>query len=332
MGDMDNFWNYNGKLTNCYTQAVLTCIIQGSSFENLIIFEIATTVPWGIIYKAGDPNRMIDCYIDPDTGIDRAFDILGIPYDKQYWPKGVWEEEAFRVLDVWLEEGPVIAGPLHMGSLPYLPQSSLFFGVDHYIVVKENVKGGYIVCDPEYTASAFLSTEQFHKACITGNLTEGSGSYTIRKTGNLSGDICLTETNIDRIVYYAIENRLQADSLENGGSHGWKKLISDLPKIYENTSLVRGLYYVLQNRMQKSFLCGIFFRYAGNFITGLEFPVMRDLCKLEEIQIETISRLLRLLLEKMRFDSTQFIKTAERIRLNEKAMTDCMKEIYDYRS
>jgi hypothetical protein len=70
--------------------------------------------------------------MDPDLGLERAVDSLGARWRTEHPPGPV---KARGLLRRALEEGPVLAGPLDLSSLPYHDGHEQLRGVDHYVVI-----------------------------------------------------------------------------------------------------------------------------------------------------------------------------------------------------
>lgn len=74
----------------------------------------------------------------PDQGISLALRNLGFQFDEFYLNEDPPKQEfVLSKLSDFLKNGPVIAGPLDMGKLTYIPYAKDLKGVDHYITVYE---------------------------------------------------------------------------------------------------------------------------------------------------------------------------------------------------
>lgn len=230
------------------------------SFKNLIYFELATSVPFGIKYKPYDPKRMLDCYLDPDIGIENALELFAIPYETKYWPKGIKSMEAFQYLDRWLAESPVLLGPIDMGCLVYLPQYHLYSGLDHYIVIVKKGEGCYWVCDPEKIPFAIITEEQLHKACISGSLEEGRGSYTIRRVLKKKDVLDITDELLNKILKKGLNNYKNSLESNYGGHLGLNQFAEDVREHLKDPSTSRALNHVFTNKIQNCILLEYFYK------------------------------------------------------------------------
>lgn len=286
-------------MMNCYTQAILTVLMDNLSFENLIKFEIASSVPFGVVYKSNDPNRTLDCYIDPDLGIDKALNQFSIPFEVKYWAKGCDSTEAIENLDDWLEDSPVVLGPVNMGKLTYLPQHNLYSGIDHYIIVTKKSSEGYYVCDPEGVPFVSISKKQLNEACISGELSEGRGSYTIRRIFSKVEHLNITNDILNMSMVLALENFSSASALPNGGQNGLRQLANDVVYSLNDPSIIRGLKHVLTNRIQRCMIAEHFYQlFKRNTKDDLSFKTIENVLQTQSRQKQLYSELFSLILDK----------------------------------
>ncbi len=319
---------YVGNIVNCYTQAAATVLLNRLSFQNLIHFEIATSVPFGTIYHANDPNRLLDCYIDPDMGIDRAFRFFHIPFEVRYWPKGENSAEAWEVIDDWLRQSPLLLGPINMGKLTYMPQYELYSGIDHYVIVVKKGKKGYFICDPEGIPFISISQKDLNAACITGELAEGRGSYTIRRILKKVDVLKLPAEDLPLILSTALDNLYQASLKPNGGIHGLRGFADDLQAIFSNPSLLRGLRHILNVRMQR---CLIIAYYLKLLMEGQADHVLKkrttDVIWLQENQQQLYGQLLKAALIQGEDPVANLVKTVHELAEIEAETEETMKVI-----
>src|SRR5438132_553455 len=79
---------YYGNLISCHSQAFLSAYPAAFSAVETWEFEALTTIPFGLASRPADPNRLITCHLDPDVGLDRALDTLGVGVDVQWLQPG----------------------------------------------------------------------------------------------------------------------------------------------------------------------------------------------------------------------------------------------------
>lgn len=305
----DNY-TYVGKTTNCYSKAVLSSFIDTYSTKCLYDFEISSTVPFGIIYRREDPNRLLDCYLDPDIGIDRALNILEIPFDLKYWLRDTGEEEALSILKEWSRETPVVLGPLNMDKLSYHFQNNVFRNMDHYIVVIKNYDQSYHICDPEGMPIVAIKEKDLLLAWKASDILEGRGSFTIRRVKTYKSEIEIQKEQLINIFRLSIENLEKAADKENGGSHALKLIARDAKDIEKSPSLIRGLSYAIPTRIQRC----VFSNYLlYNLVKKIELHhILKDITnvhKLFNCQIDLYSSILR----RLSVDPVNSIKTFDRM-------------------
>lgn len=245
---------YIGKITNCYTQALLSSFIERHYLQSLYNFEIATTIPFGVIYRSGDPNRLLDSFMDPDIGLDRGMNILKIPFDIKYWPEDSDGKEALHTLNEWCATTPVVLGPLNMERLTYYFQGVLYKNMDHYVVVTGKEGGFYSVCDPECMAHVLIQEEDLRLAWKADGIQEGRGAFTMRRVKAVLEEIKIHEEIVSLIFKYSVENMKKAADLKNGGSNGLRLIAQGSQSIENSPSLIRGFSYAIPTRIQRCML------------------------------------------------------------------------------
>lgn len=275
---------YIGKITNCYTQALLSSLMGKYNLQNLYDFEIATTVPFGVVYREGDPNRLLDCYLDPDIGLDRGMSNLDIPFDIRYWPRDSDWKDAFNTLNTWCAEAPVVLGPLNMENLTYFFRGDLYRNMDHYIVIKGIDSGKYSVCDPEGFVDVYLHENDLRIAWKADEIPEGRGAFTMRRAKEMKNEVRLDDKTIKRVIRYSIENLNKAEMLKNGGSNGLKLIANDSESIASCSSLVRGFSYAIPTRIQRCLLSKLLLEMAleSNICYGFNAALKDAVTTLED--------------------------------------------------
>lgn len=245
---------YFGNLTNCYTKSVIATLVKNPSFTDMVHFEMATSVMSGMVYHRKDVNRLIDCYCDPDIGIDRALKIFDIPFEICWWRDCDNINEILCVIKKWLKCSQIIIGPINMGALKYIPYHTILTGMDHYIVINCFENEMYHFFDPQGFANIWLSEEQLKKLIISSDVIEGRGKFTIRRFYSKIDCIYWSLDIAHNVLKSCSENLFLAQKMYNGGVNGYLQLADDFEKILNNPSLVRGLTFSLPTRMQRSIL------------------------------------------------------------------------------
>jgi hypothetical protein len=243
---------YRGKTTNCHVQALATSYPHVFGAFELWLLDVLTTVPFGLIYRPDDPNRLLDCVIDPDLGLDRALESLGIPFEVACWDVSVDFAEPLSVLADWIGAGPVVLGPLDMGQLPYFFHGELYHGMDHYIVATqlEIEKERLWVCDPEAVPYALISLTELASAWLATQVPEGRGAYMMRRLRTDHAPRLSDELFVCTCRHLA-DNLNRAEVEKFGGSGGLRAIAATQTTIVEQPSLKRGLMYTIPTRIQR---------------------------------------------------------------------------------
>ena len=177
------FINSGLRIVGCHTQALLSSSSVLLERTSPALFEAYTTVPFGIAHVPEDPNRLLDCIVDPDIGLDRACHALGIKTVYRCFQTQDDHTKAISELIRLIEDGPVVLGPLNMGLLPYLRNRQQFLGLDHYIVVVsyEPTFDKVTLLDPERVGLIHTGLQSLIPAWEAGGLREGRGPFTMRQ-------------------------------------------------------------------------------------------------------------------------------------------------------
>ena len=260
---------YAGKMTNCHSQSLLSAFFPECSLYDSYIFELYTTVPFGIMHITGDPYRLIDSFIDPDVGLDRALNTLGINYEVHSWASGTDASEAVALLREWLDGGPVVIGPLNMDGLPYLFHREMFCGVDHYVTALRATTDELWLSDPEGFVLAVVRIDEFIDAWRGDRIPEGRGEFIVRRILQ-AGKITCTVDHILATFKLGVTNLFESRNLPNGGSKGILLLAEQEESGRFTASTRRGLTFAIPTRIQRCYLIGIFVR------TMLEIDVLKS--------------------------------------------------------
>lgn len=241
---------YVGKTTLCHTYAFLSSLPSPNIMPDKWLFEGLTTVPFGIVHIPEDPNRLIDSYIDPDLGLDRALYSLDIPYEIYFWPRGTDGSEAIRCLKQWCKKEPVIIGPINMDGLPYYFHRELYAHIDHYIVISGMYGEKFMAIDSEGFPLVLLSTESLLDAWRGDRIPEGRGEFVLRR---IEGEVKpkIDENIFIRTLNLAALNMEVAQCDEYGGGNGLRRLARYAINHKINSTLKRGLTYAIPTRIQR---------------------------------------------------------------------------------
>lgn len=164
----------------CGTYACMNCLAEQGirPIPDWKEFEIASSVPFGLRYMERVAcDRMLTPFVNPAQGIDRAARIWGYQVERWSFPT---EEAAVQWMEAHPEEGPFVAGPVDMGALGYLPLSSRFQNIDHYITISVSPAGEADLMDSEYAGRIPCSWENLKRFLRIGKVPEAEGNLTVR--------------------------------------------------------------------------------------------------------------------------------------------------------
>lgn len=210
-------------------------------------------MPFGIAHVPEDPNRLLDCIVDPDIGLDLACSALGIKTVYQCFRTQNDQIKAIRELIRLLEKGPVVLGPLNMGFLPYLKNRQQFIGIDHYVVVVsyEPTSDEVTILDPERVGLVHTRLQSLVPAWGAEGLREGRGPYTMRQVKDVPPVIDWRKGL--RIVVHNVRqnlNRMRIETVPQLQCFSNTRL--DKRK---NRSLWSGLVFCLETRIRRILCC-----------------------------------------------------------------------------
>jgi len=252
-----NFSNniYLGKITSCHTQAVFNAYFQNRNFRDYILFEIATTNPFGVRHIPNDLNRILDSYLDFDLGLDRAFELLDIQYRISF-SKDV--KYSLNLLKQWLKKDSVVVGPLNMEDLSYLYYPQLYKALDHYLVVQKYQNKTLTLLDSEGIAYIEIDEDKFIKAWKADKIIEGRGEYMMRQILKKER-IEISQEKLKKLYLFIVENLDKAQQ-----QSAYKKIME-----IKDKHMLNSLTYAIPNRLQKLYIQKKFFEYNENIISLL---------------------------------------------------------------
>jgi len=290
---------YRGKTTSCHSQALLTAFFGKKKIIEPWMFENFTTIPFGIKHNPSDPNRLLNCYLDPDFGLDRALEILQIPYEVEYWKPGTDGSDAIRLLREWCSESPVVLGPLNMDGLSYLFHKELYYRVDHYIIALKAEDTKIQICDPEGFILVFLSIDDLLDAWRGDRIPEGRGEFVMRRVLEIP-KLRFDKKTFRRVLQLAIQNLTESREQKLGGANALLVLANQQELIGNDPSLKRGMTYVIPTRIQRIVFTRIFVQtLRQKFPIGAIKHSYLELLEIIDTQIRLFSEMISNILNKV---------------------------------
>ncbi|MFX0575061.1 class I adenylate-forming enzyme family protein [Nocardia nepalensis] len=211
----------SSNLINCHTQAFLSAYCLPEPLADPALFELATTLTFGVRSTPTDTNRLLTPWLDPDIGLDRAAGTFGLHTDV-HWHES--QDPAATELVEWLGTGPVLLGPLDLGWLTYHGLAETLRGCDHYVVaVGCTVRGAIVLIDPEGHVQVEIEPDELARAWSAEHVPEGRGSFMLRRVR--AGRAELEPMSIvTRIADAAIDNLESASQAVDGGAAAYRTL------------------------------------------------------------------------------------------------------------
>jgi Butirosin biosynthesis protein H, N-terminal len=142
--------------------------------------ECLTTMPFGTLYLRTGRDLLVyfsSPLANPDQGLSTALDVLG--WECRDEREGTPEAALARLAEA-AARGPVLAGPLDMGALAYMPQHAQLSGSDHFVVVL-GVEGDRVrVHDPDGYPYAAMPAAEFLRAWRAERVRYSQTPYAMR--------------------------------------------------------------------------------------------------------------------------------------------------------
>jgi hypothetical protein len=175
---------YTGNGAYCYANSLFMALrAAGAAAEELPepgFIECLTTMPFGTGYLRVGRELLVffsSPLGNPDKGVTTALDVLGWECREE---RAGTPEAALARLGEAAGRGPVIAGPLDMGALGYLPHHAQLSGSDHFVLVL-GLEGDRVrVHDPDGYPYAAIPAAEFLRAWRAERVRYARAPYTMR--------------------------------------------------------------------------------------------------------------------------------------------------------
>lgn len=175
---------YTGNGAYCYANSLYMALREAGAPASELpepgFIECLTTVPFGTLYLRVGRELLVffsSSLVNPDQGVTTALDVLG--WECREEREGT-PEAALARLGEASARGPVLAGPLDMGALGYLPHHTQLSGSDHFVIVLA-VEGDRVrVHDPDGYPYAAMPAAEFLRAWKAERVRYARAPYTMR--------------------------------------------------------------------------------------------------------------------------------------------------------
>jgi len=226
--------------------------------------ECLTTMPFGTLYLRVGRDLLVyfsSPLASPDQGITTALDVLG--WECREERDGAPEAALARLAEA-AGRGPVLAGPLDMGGLGYMPHHAQLSGSDHFVVVLGVENDRVRMHDPDGYPYAVLPTAEFLRAWKADRVRSAQVPYTMR-TGFQQVRHPAREEMIAR-TFAAVRINLAADPGgpdQYGGARAFRLLASDLRGAVAKRLAGHLTYFAFPLAAQRSHDAAAFMREGG---------------------------------------------------------------------
>jgi hypothetical protein len=142
--------------------------------------ECLTLMPFGTLYLRAGRDLFVyfsSPLTNADQGITTALDLLG--WECRDEREGAPEAALARLAEA-AGRGPVLAGPLDMGGLGYMPHHAQFSGSDHFVLVLGVDNDRVRMHDPDGYPYAALPAAEFLRAWKADRLRYAQAPYSMR--------------------------------------------------------------------------------------------------------------------------------------------------------
>lgn len=235
-----------GNQICCGSYAFLNLV--GGSLGDIDLFEISTSVPFGILHKRYPKfDHLLTPFCDPNRGLDKAISAWGYQLEHQSFMSA---DETVRFLSRELMRGEsVMVGPVDMGHLYYQPLINLYRRLDHYIVVT-GIDGNCIeILDSEGIICERCSYEIMGKMLSVKDIPEASGLFHVRKamkekTSDISGIVKLSLSLAEENIAACLESQDGKEAFLSCSQY-----LSDVPFYQWRITLLYDFSYIMQRKL-----------------------------------------------------------------------------------
>lgn len=226
------------------------------------LYELLSGVPFGIAFHMKCPSRILVPFAEPCNEVVTVAKVLG------------YKATARRYNDIssavdYLSELPphnkVMIGPINMGFLDYLPQNMFYLNQSHYISLKKQEKGKYLITDSESALAVSCTHERLKKIVNPKDIPEAYGAVNIWR---FEEDGLPKEDFISIIKGVAYENLSKAERAGHG-SLAIKRCTEYLSATDIEGRQLKICYdinYLLQRKLLAEGCCAIWSAYQEKII------------------------------------------------------------------
>ena len=175
---------YTGNGAYCYANSLYMALRESGAAAGSVpepgFIECLTTMPFGTLYLRVGRDLLVffsSPLTNPDQGITTALEVMG--WECRDEREGTPEAALARLSEA-AARGPVLAGPLDMGALGYMPYHQQVSGSDHFVIVLGVEHDRVRVHDPDGFPYAALPASEFLRAWRAERVRYCRTPYTMR--------------------------------------------------------------------------------------------------------------------------------------------------------
>ena len=168
--------SYVGNGPYCYANSAAMLLESAGESVKPRVIEVLSGVGLGAIWVAESQTLFLSGLASaPDVGLSRSFGLLGFNVEEEAESDGV--AIPIDALELQLDNGPVLLGPLDMGELPYRPNASGANGADHFVLALHVEDEAVVVHDPAGYPAMPIGVEALDRAWRADLIAYRRGTY-----------------------------------------------------------------------------------------------------------------------------------------------------------
>jgi hypothetical protein len=203
---------YVGSGQYCYANSLAMALAEKGDHYSPGYIECLTSGSISAFWEEGGLPFFSSYVNPPDVGLCFALKNLGYTYEHHYSdlknpsnPK--------KLLEGLLKDGPVIAGPVDMGKLHYVPNHEYLGGVDHYVLVYGMDDEFVYLHDPAGYPYINFAINDFIKTWEASSIRYRLGSFSA--WGKIQRENHPSEKEIFEMTDLQIRNNLEQETTLN---------------------------------------------------------------------------------------------------------------------
>lgn len=232
-----------GNSICCGTYSIIQIIESNIDVD---LFELTTGVPFGIKGSI-EEGRLLTTFVNPNYGLEIGMNIWGIKGKKYHYKdkERAWE----KFCDMFKLDRNIIIGPLDMLRLSYIPLSTMYIGMDHYVSIQKHDDYHVLVKDSEGYLAVPVDLDTLFKMWDICNVIEAEGEYCFRTVDIIPGRHMERKKLLQKAYKLMRRNVCWAEAACYG-SHTFSRIVKYVENDI-NTGWRTGLMYDFTHLLQR---------------------------------------------------------------------------------